>query len=107
MNLRKNILVNAALALTWAAPLFAGPVAYREAAAPWSSAQAAKLTPAITAEFLKEVKKDFGAGAAAGLSEKKEKVSALLARFKDRKSTRLNSSHSSISYAVFCLKKKI
>src|SRR5438309_6031216 len=27
-------------------------------------------------------------------------------RSKDRKSTRLNSSHSSISYAVFCLKKK-
>src|SRR5689334_23899629 len=27
-------------------------------------------------------------------------------RFRDRKSTRLNSSHSSISYAVFCLKKK-
>src|SRR5689334_24428267 len=26
--------------------------------------------------------------------------------FQDRKSTRLNSSHSSISYAVFCLKKK-
>src|SRR5688572_32127867 len=27
-------------------------------------------------------------------------------RGKDRKSTRLNSSHSQISYAVFCLKKK-
>src|SRR5438309_7938986 len=27
-------------------------------------------------------------------------------RRRDRKSTRLNSSHSSISYAVFCLKKK-
>src|SRR5689334_23677173 len=27
-------------------------------------------------------------------------------REEDRKSTRLNSSHSSISYAVFCLKKK-
>src|SRR5690606_34870883 len=27
--------------------------------------------------------------------------------FKDRKSTRLNSSHVKISYAVFCLKKKI
>src|SRR5690625_3910063 len=27
-------------------------------------------------------------------------------RFKDRKSTRLNSSHVAISYAVFCLKKK-
>src|SRR5690242_21612166 len=28
-------------------------------------------------------------------------------RAQDRKSTRLNSSHMSISYAVFCLKKKI
>src|SRR2546430_12399679 len=28
-------------------------------------------------------------------------------RRQDRKSTRLNSSHSQISYAVFCLKKKI
>src|SRR5699024_11779648 len=27
-------------------------------------------------------------------------------QFRDRKSTRLNSSHVSISYAVFCLKKK-
>src|SRR5688572_32563692 len=27
-------------------------------------------------------------------------------KIKDRKSTRLNSSHSQISYAVFCLKKK-
>src|SRR5690348_17905547 len=31
---------------------------------------------------------------------------ALGERFVDRKSTRLNSSHPSISYAVFCLKKK-
>src|SRR5689334_24245320 len=31
----------------------------------------------------------------------------LLISKRDRKSTRLNSSHSSISYAVFCLKKKI
>src|SRR3712207_7510487 len=29
-----------------------------------------------------------------------------LARSRDRKSTRLNSSHANISYAVFCLKKK-
>src|SRR2546430_11057369 len=29
-----------------------------------------------------------------------------LVRARDRKSTRLNSSHSQISYAVFCLKKK-
>src|SRR2546430_7838902 len=32
-------------------------------------------------------------------------LSAVVAR-QDRKSTRLNSSHSQISYAVFCLKKK-
>src|SRR3712207_7326315 len=31
---------------------------------------------------------------------------ALLRRPRDRKSTRLNSSHANISYAVFCLKKK-
>src|SRR3712207_7843887 len=30
----------------------------------------------------------------------------LPAMFEDRKSTRLNSSHANISYAVFCLKKK-
>src|SRR5688572_32689598 len=29
-----------------------------------------------------------------------------ISRMEDRKSTRLNSSHSQISYAVFCLKKK-
>src|SRR5699024_12308455 len=40
----------------------------------------------------------FAPGAAQGLSR--------LARLGDRKSTRLNSSHVSISYAVFCLKKK-
>src|SRR5256886_12005332 len=33
-------------------------------------------------------------------------VCGLLQLCKDRKSTRLNSSHSQISYAVFCLKKK-
>src|SRR3712207_7188729 len=32
---------------------------------------------------------------------------ALFATFIDRKSTRLNSSHANISYAVFCLKKKM
>src|SRR5689334_25226520 len=33
-------------------------------------------------------------------------ATAELLETQDRKSTRLNSSHSSISYAVFCLKKK-
>src|SRR5256884_3891538 len=37
--------------------------------------------------------------------ERSQEVMALHAK-KDRKSTRLNSSHGYISYAVFCLKKK-
>src|SRR2546430_4335938 len=35
-----------------------------------------------------------------------QKVGQQAPRERDRKSTRLNSSHSQISYAVFCLKKK-
>src|SRR3712207_8864019 len=34
------------------------------------------------------------------------KTKRAIVSFKDRKSTRLNSSHANISYAVFCLKKK-
>src|SRR5699024_11641173 len=40
------------------------------------------------------------------LSILKKAVKNQLMAVKDRKSTRLNSSHVSISYAVFCLKKK-
>src|SRR5574337_2213750 len=46
------------------------------------------------------------------MAESKEELKSLLMKVKeesekvDRKSTRLNSSHHSISYAVFCLKKK-
>src|SRR5690625_6070642 len=36
-----------------------------------------------------------------------KKATALFHQGQDRKSTRLNSSHVAISYAVFCLKKKI
>src|SRR5438309_6824490 len=43
----------------------------------------------------------LGEGSEAALQD-----SAELPHVGDRKSTRLNSSHSSISYAVFCLKKK-
>src|SRR2546430_11836809 len=35
-----------------------------------------------------------------------DKIAVTYAQAADRKSTRLNSSHSQISYAVFCLKKK-
>src|SRR2546429_3450739 len=40
------------------------------------------------------------------LSLRRRNDGQVLAEFQDRKSTRLNSSHGYISYAVFCLKKK-
>src|SRR3712207_8827630 len=39
-------------------------------------------------------------------AEKMARAAHLLRQREDRKSTRLNSSHANISYAVFCLKKK-
>src|SRR2546427_3754280 len=42
----------------------------------------------------------------AGIRFHLDDVAEIFARTPDRKSTRLNSSHSQISYAVFCLKKK-
>src|SRR6266481_2368569 len=50
------------------------------------------LKPAPSSTIPKALKPDTGISLGEGLT--------------DRKSTRLNSSHSSISYAVFCLKKK-
>src|SRR3712207_9571073 len=44
-------------------------------------------------------------GAALGLDRSRRR-GRRLRRLVDRKSTRLNSSHANISYAVFCLKKK-
>src|SRR3712207_7091264 len=38
--------------------------------------------------------------------EVRHPLRAILVELRDRKSTRLNSSHANISYAVFCLKKK-
>src|SRR3712207_6963889 len=52
----------------------------------------------------------YSSGSAALMSASTESVSRSTARSPsdtiDRKSTRLNSSHANISYAVFCLKKK-
>src|SRR3712207_8300829 len=45
-----------------------------------------------------------GRGAPAARGERAARGDAVVAQ--DRKSTRLNSSHANISYAVFCLKKK-
>src|SRR2546427_2319361 len=56
----------------------------------------------LAADFLRP-----GQGTSVALVESKSSHSELRVLVKgDRKSTRLNSSHSQISYAVFCLKKK-
>src|SRR5438309_6152296 len=47
-----------------------------------------------------------GASAESLVTNDSDSSRSRLRDFLDRKSTRLNSSHSSISYAVFCLKKK-
>src|SRR2546422_5437389 len=48
----------------------------------------------------------FGASLQAGSQSQRSRHRAALPSSRDRKSTRLNSSHGYISYAVFCLKKK-
>src|SRR5688572_32771744 len=57
---------------------------------------------------LERVRQDAGAGKQEGerFKQEAERLKQELERVRDRKSTRLNSSHSQISYAVFCLKKK-
>src|SRR2546430_13174607 len=48
-----------------------------------------------------------GGGSATATAGNADKVwNSMGEPYRDRKSTRLNSSHSQISYAVFCLKKK-
>src|SRR3712207_7661577 len=49
---------------------------------------------------------DGGFAVVAGIQEVLDLIHILNETSEDRKSTRLNSSHANISYAVFCLKKK-
>src|SRR5699024_12852741 len=50
---------------------------------------------------------DPGGETAAPVSDRVLTVPNVISLVRDRKSTRLNSSHVSISYAVFCLKKEL
>src|SRR2546430_15451736 len=64
---------------------------------------------ALTMQILYEEEGDLKVGAVlarAPASFQVESPHGRRSKVKDRKSTRLNSSHSQISYAVFCLKKK-
>src|SRR2546430_12598877 len=67
------------------------------------SAQERDRAPARAAQRHADVCRRAARGAAPGAEGDSGRRDA---RPRDRKSTRLNSSHSQISYAVFCLKKK-
>src|SRR2546430_8512391 len=67
-------------------------------AAPASAPSAATTSPPITTS-------SFTTATCRLLPESRNGIAGRAAS-RDRKSTRLNSSHSQISYAVFCLKKK-
>src|SRR5207244_7472182 len=55
---------------------------------------------------VKQLNKERPHRTAAALDRSWRKISVFFHKSSDRKSTRLNSSHQIISYAVFCLKKK-
>src|SRR3712207_8448483 len=67
-------------------------------------AAVAERVAAARAEFDAHLLNDVNAPG--GLGVLFDLVRGLNAAIEDRKSTRLNSSHANISYAVFCLKKK-
>src|SRR3712207_7001420 len=58
------------------------------------------------AEVMPMARPAYKIDATCGGSELAAETAAAMAASRDRKSTRLNSSHANISYAVFCLKKK-
>src|SRR3712207_7335612 len=69
--------------------------------------------PIFTCAVFREHEATYLAGVEAGLLTQTGRIGVVAAldtpfirRWVDRKSTRLNSSHANISYAVFCLKKK-
>src|SRR3712207_7789890 len=68
-----------------------------------------RSTPAMTVGGTGDVLSGLAAGLLAKMNPFEAAVVAIYLNGlagKDRKSTRLNSSHANISYAVFCLKKK-
>src|SRR3712207_7156926 len=85
--------------------LFPNPTLFRAPRPGTTKEKLAELKPAFKPDgtFTAGNACPLNDGAAAVLVMSEEKAQKL--GLKDRKSTRLNSSHANISYAVFCLKK--
>src|SRR2546430_6170330 len=76
---------------------------------PFRYTTAALLSAAKTAQesnLVRQVLAGIPQASAKALDDLAQQNKDLASQISDRKSTRLNSSHSQISYAVFCLKKK-
>src|SRR3712207_7669018 len=78
----------------------AGSMVFKEAA---RKADPALLEPLMAVEVV--TPEDYMGDVIGDLNSRRGIIQAMEER-SDRKSTRLNSSHANISYAVFCLKKK-
>src|SRR5947208_4076047 len=64
-----------------------------------------ELRKDVTSSVLKETQDGIQAAVTEAIDQRtKELRKEIVGRIRDRKSTRLNSSHQIISYAVFCLK---
>src|SRR5688572_4999549 len=79
----------------------------RSISLPALSVAAVEVAARITGAYA-SLREQFGIpiGRFGGIEEPLARIAGYAYLMKDRKSTRLNSSHSQISYAVFCLKKK-
>src|SRR2546430_11011339 len=73
---------------------------------PYTTLFRSRGSPAACADDRRVSKTHFRSKRCSVPLRRREKFERCRQRTRDRKSTRLNSSHSQISYAVFCLKKK-
>src|SRR5688572_32034891 len=90
-------------------PLFPYTTLFRSALTVAADAFGEDLAKAIQLGIEYDPQPPFAAGSPDGAGPaivEKARAGAEKRQAEDRKSTRLNSSHSQISYAVFCLKKK-
>src|SRR3712207_7894720 len=65
-----------------------------------------ELTGKSKVDLICEAIRQYQPNSEANDSINKKEIEEIVEKRVDRKSTRLNSSHANISYAVFCLKKK-